>query len=142
MRTLLGAAFGYLAFALIAGVALFALTSWADLETLVASGQRQMPALWVVTGLFVAGGAGGIAGRIAARVGDRSESALLVGLVVAIHGLSLLSGSGPGPDAVPVGLMSTPELLSILEMPEWYRHCLPLFAAAFIAYGGYLRQGY
>lgn len=144
MRTLFGAVAGYLSFTIIGAVALLALTSGSGLETLVASGQLKVPALWLVIGLFITGWISGISGRIAARVADRSEAALLLGVVIAAQGLSLIYyGAGRARADLPrIELMTNLELLSRLQLPDWYALSLPLFAAAFIGYGGYLHRRY
>ena len=142
MRTVLGALVGYLSFMIIGAIALLALTSWTGLEAMVASGSAPIPALWLVIGLFVTGWVAGIAGKIAARVGERPEAALLLGVVIAIQGLSLLPTGvdSTGLRPAQVGLMSNLELLIHLQLPDWYARTLPLFAAAFIGYGGYLHS--
>jgi hypothetical protein len=140
MRTLLGAGAGYASFVILGTIALLALVSWSGLDVMVAAGQLRVPALWLAIGLFITGWISGISGRIAARIADRPEAALLLGVVIAVQGLTFFPGGAGStiPDPARVELMTNLELLTWLRIPDWYARSLPLFAAAFIGYGGYL----
>ena len=143
MRVLAGALAGYVFFAFTGAVLLYGLLSYIGPEHLLKPGQPAIAEIWLVVSLFLTGWLAGMAGKIATKVADESASAILLGILVAVSGFAILPFGGPaGLELADIERMSRFQWLAHTHMPDWYASTLPLFAAAFVGYGGLKSRRY
>ncbi len=139
MRMLWGALVGYIFFLVVGVVLFFGILTVFGLERLLDAATLEVSWRWLIISLFLVGWLAGAAGKLAATISNRGEAAIVLGVLVAIQGLAMIPQPLDGPSSLAAleGL-GTFQLMSYVQFPEWYSYMLPLFAAAFVAYGGYV----
>jgi hypothetical protein len=139
MRMLWGALVGYVFFLIVGLFLFFGILTFFGLERLIDSATYEVSWRWLIISLFLVGWLAGASGKIAAIIGNRGDAALVLCVVVAIQGLAMIPAPLEGPiNFATLDGMNTFQLMSFIQFPEWYSYMLPLFAAAFVAYGGYV----
>jgi hypothetical protein len=140
VQMVLGAIAGYVLFAVLGAIALYGMLAFVGPGSAFNAGFLYVSGLWLVISLFVTGWVAGLAGKVAAKVGERPEAAVILGLAIAIQGFFMMPADYDTGTLTMAQLetLSSLDLLEYLRFPEWYALTLPLFAAAFAGYGGYI----
>ena len=139
MRMLWGALVGYVFFLILGVVVVFSLVSFVGIERLLDSATYEVSWRWLIISLFVVGWLAGMSGKIAATISNRGDAAIILAVLVAIQGMLMLPAPLEGPiNFATLEGLNTFQLMPFIQFPEWYAYMLPLFAAAFVGYGGYV----
>jgi hypothetical protein len=139
VRMIGGVLIGYVFFVLVGSILLYATLAIAGADRLLLTGIPQLSALWLIIILFLTGWVAGVSGNLCVRFADRPEVAIVLGAVIAIQGTMLLPlATDANVDVVHLAQLNKFRWLGYIEVPDWYALSLPLFAAAFTIYGGYV----
>lgn len=139
MRMLWGALVGYVFFLIVGLILVFAVVSFVGIERLLDPASFEVSWRWLIISLFLVGWLAGAAGKLAAMVGNRGDTALILAGLVAIQGILMIPEPLDGPiNFATLEGLNTFQLMAFIQFPEWYAYMLPLFAAGLVGYGGYV----